>query len=293
MKDIVFLKRKLNNVPDNEIYEFLNKINDLSLDSVYSLTAADTYFIRKKLGVFDSNKTITDKDLADMYEMDIRELKLIEANLFIHLNNILMDEYDKKLVEKVKYLKEKKDILNRVNMEPEDYILLDDINFSHNINWVLKENNIKTVNDICKYSFIDLLKINYINIDMIEEIDKRLEIIGYSIKKDYNLYSYEELKELIPDKAYDVKKYVHNRGICLKGEEESDIVALDNLNLSARSLNALTLANFDCVGDLRNALEDDICNIRNLGKKSIVEVYEKLDEYNKNNTEKNVKKLIK
>ena len=86
---------------------------------------------------------------------------------------------------------------------------------------------------------------------------------------------------------------MHNRGICLKGEEESDIVALDNLNLSARSLNALTLANFDCVGDLRNALEDDICNIRNLGKKSIVEVYEKLDEYNKNNTEKNVKKLIK
>ena len=292
MKDIVFLKRKFNNVPDNEIYEFLNKISDLSLDSVYSLTAADTYFIRKKLGVFDSNNTIKDKDLANMYEMDVKELRLKEANLFIHLNSILMDEYDKKLVDSVNCLKEKKAILNRINMEPEDYILLSDLNFSHNINWILSENNIKTVTDISRYSFIDLLKINYINIDMVEEIDKRLEIIGYSIKKDYNLYSYEELKEKIPDKAYDVKRYAHNRGICLKGEEESDIVALDNLNLSARSLNALTRENIECIGDLKNTLED-IRDIRNLGEKSIFEIYEKLDEYNKKDMEENVKKLIK
>lgn len=292
MKDIVFLKRKFNNVPDNEIYEFLNKISDLSLDSVYSLTAADTYFIRKKLGVFDSNNTIKDKDLANMYEMDVKELRLKEANLFIHLNSILMDEYDKKLVDSVNCLKEKKAILNRINMEPEDYILLSDLNFSHNINWILSENNIKTVTDISRYSFIDLLKINYINIDMVEEIDKRLEIIGYSIKKDYNLYSYEELKEEIPDKAYDVKRYAHNRGICLNGEEESDIVALDNLNLSARSLNALTRENIECIGDLKNTLED-IRDIRNLGEKSIFEIYEKLDEYNKKDMEENVKKLIK
>lgn len=292
MKDIVFLKRKFNNIPDSEIYEFLNKINDLSLNSVYSLTVADTYFIRKKLGIFDSNNTIKDKDLADMYEMDVRELKLKEANLFIHLNNILMYEYDKKLVEKVKCLKEKKNILNHINMEPEDYILLSDINFSHKINWILEKNNIKTVNDISRYSFIDLLKIDYVSIDMIEKIDKRLEIIGYSIKKDYNLYSYQELKELIPNKADDVKRYVHSKGICLKGEEESDIVALDNLDLSARSLNALTRENIECIGDLRNALED-IRDIRNLGEKSIFEIYKKLDEYNKKDMEKSTKKLIK
>lgn len=292
MKDIVFLKRKFSNIPDNEIYEFLNIINDLSLNSIYSLTVADTYFIRKKLGVFDSNETISDKDLANMYEMDVKELRLKEANLFIHLNSILMDEYDKKLVDSVNCLKEKKAILNRINMEPEDYILLSDLNFSHNINWILSENNIKTVTDISRYSFIDLLKINYINIDMVEEIDKRLEIIGYSIKKDYNLYSYEELKEEIPYKAYDVKRYAHNRGICLKGEEKSDIVALDNLNLSARSLNALTRENIECIGDLKNTLED-IRDIRNLGEKSIFEIYEKLDEYNKKDMEENVKKLIK
>ena len=112
------------------------------------------------------------------------------------------------------------------------------------------------------------------------------------LKKDYNLYSYDELKEEIPDKAYDVKRYAHNRGICLKGEEKSDIVALDNLNLSARSLNALTRENIECIGDLKNTLED-IRDIRNLGEKSIFEIYEKLDEYNKKDMEENVKKLIK
>ena len=82
MKDIVFLKRKLNNVPDNEIYEFLNKISDLSLDSVYSLTAADTYFIRKKLGVFDT-------------QLCIRVVFLYQARLASHFYYLFVKTKDK------------------------------------------------------------------------------------------------------------------------------------------------------------------------------------------------------
>jgi DNA-directed RNA polymerase subunit alpha len=53
-------------------------------------------------------------------------------------------------------------------------------------------------------------------------------------------------------------------------------MTIDDLELSVRSYNCLKRAGIDTVEDLTNKTEDDMAKVRNLGKKSLDEVIEKL-----------------
>lgn len=291
MQDKVFLKGKLKNVPVDEIDIFLNKLNNLSLSSIYSLTDEETDFIRQKLGVFNDGKTVSDKDLAISYNSSIGLIRLYENQLFMRLSKLLIEESERKLINKVNLLEQKRESLRLVDMVPEDYILLEELNLSDNINFIFKQNNIKTVHELCSYSFIDLLQMKWVNLDIINEVNKKLKLINYCLKNDYNEYSYQDLFELFKNNARYIRNYAHSLGIALKDEVPSDILPIESLDLSARSLKALTRSNIDCIGDLRNASEEEICQIRNLGKKSIFEIYDKLDEYNKKEENKEKKKV--
>lgn len=64
-------------------------------------------------------------------------------------------------------------------------------------------------------------------------------------------------------------------------EDEKDKVlemAIEELDLSVRSYNCLKRANIDTVSELILKSEDDLLEVRNLGKKSLEEIQEKLDE---------------
>lgn len=68
-------------------------------------------------------------------------------------------------------------------------------------------------------------------------------------------------------------------------EEEERIRALlttsvEELELSVRSSNCLKNANIRTIGDLTKRTEDDITKTRNFGKKSLLEIKEKLSEWN-------------
>ena len=49
------------------------------------------------------------------------------------------------------------------------------------------------------------------------------------------------------------------------------------LDLSVRSFNCLKRAGIDTVGDLTNRTQDEMIKVRNLGKKSLEEVIQKLE----------------
>ena len=53
---------------------------------------------------------------------------------------------------------------------------------------------------------------------------------------------------------------------------------IEELELSVRSFNCLKRANINTVGDLINKSENDMMNVRNLGRKSLEEIKVKLDE---------------
>ena len=55
---------------------------------------------------------------------------------------------------------------------------------------------------------------------------------------------------------------------------------VEELELSVRSSNCLKNANIRTIGDLTRKTEDEIAKTRNFGKKSLLEIKEKLDEWN-------------
>ena len=56
-------------------------------------------------------------------------------------------------------------------------------------------------------------------------------------------------------------------------------MAIEEMDLSVRSYNCLKRANIHTVEDLTKKTEDDMLKVRNLGRKSLDEVIQKLDSY--------------
>lgn len=64
----------------------------------------------------------------------------------------------------------------------------------------------------------------------------------------------------------------------IKGNEEVLFTLVEDIDLSARSLNCLRKANINYLGDLIVKTEEDLLNLENFGKRSLVEIKEKLEE---------------
>ena len=56
-------------------------------------------------------------------------------------------------------------------------------------------------------------------------------------------------------------------------------MVIEEMDLSVRSYNCLKRANIHTVEDLTKKTEDDMLKVRNLGRKSLEEVIQKLDSY--------------
>ncbi|MER3446231.1 MAG: DNA-directed RNA polymerase subunit alpha [Candidatus Dadabacteria bacterium] len=65
----------------------------------------------------------------------------------------------------------------------------------------------------------------------------------------------------------------------IMGTEDILFMTLDDLDLSARSLNCLRKANVEYAGDLIQKTEEELLNLENFGKRSLVEIKGKLAEH--------------
>ncbi len=77
----------------------------------------------------------------------------------------------------------------------------------------------------------------------------------------------------LSDEAYDTEVMVVKDD---DGKEKILEMTIEELDLSVRSFNCLKRAGINTVGDLINMSEDDMMKVRNLGRKSLDEVIEKL-----------------
>jgi DNA-directed RNA polymerase subunit alpha len=87
------------------------------------------------------------------------------------------------------------------------------------------------------------------------------------------LHDYLKIFVGLTEKVGDVEIMV------IKEEEEKDKIldmSIEELDLSVRSYNCLKRAGINTVGELVMKTEDDMMKVRNLGKKSLEEVDEKL-----------------
>lgn len=64
----------------------------------------------------------------------------------------------------------------------------------------------------------------------------------------------------------------------IKGNEEILFTKIEDVDFSARSMNCLRKANIVFIGEVVQKTEDDLLNLENFGKRSLVEIKEKLEE---------------
>src|SRR5690606_41967018 len=64
----------------------------------------------------------------------------------------------------------------------------------------------------------------------------------------------------------------------IKGTEEILFNTIEEMDLSARSLNCLRKAGVEYAGDLIQKSEEDLLNLENFGKRSLYEIKERLTE---------------
>ena len=76
----------------------------------------------------------------------------------------------------------------------------------------------------------------------------------------------------------DLTEHVSSVEIMVEKEEEVLEMTIEELDLSVRSYNCLKRAGINTVEELANKSEDDMMKVRNLGKKSLEEVIQKLEE---------------
>ena len=75
----------------------------------------------------------------------------------------------------------------------------------------------------------------------------------------------------------DLTEHVSSVEIMVEKEEDHEMT-IEELDLSVRSYNCLKRAGINTVEELANKSEDDMMKVRNLGKKSLEEVIQKLEE---------------
>ncbi len=91
---------------------------------------------------------------------------------------------------------------------------------------------------------------------------------------------YEQLS--IFNKEFAITGGVAVSGSSAKSENDGELkkllISVDDLNLSARSHNCLTRASVKYLGDLVLMSEKELAEVRNLGKKSLDEIKDKMEE---------------
>ncbi|WP_337527543.1 DNA-directed RNA polymerase subunit alpha C-terminal domain-containing protein, partial [Zhenhengia sp.] len=80
----------------------------------------------------------------------------------------------------------------------------------------------------------------------------------------------------------DLSENARNAEIMVTKEDDSKEktleMTIEELDLSVRSFNCLKRAGINTVEDLTNKTEDEMMKVRNLGRKSLEEVFQKLEE---------------
>ncbi len=135
--------------------------------------------------------------------------------------------------------------------------------------------------------FTPVQKVVYDIEKMLVEDNPNFEKIVFTIQTDGQISPVDALKEAVNtmynqmsvfNKVFDLS------GVTLVEQKEEEtvdlkdlILTIDELNLSARSFNSLDRANIKFLGELVLMSAIEVENIKNLGKKSLEEVSEKLD----------------
>ena len=121
--------------------------------------------------------------------------------------------------------------------------------------------NIHSISHVCVG--INEFKNYYLNKQTIDDFKReKAEIINTTI---------EDIKKAFPY----VEAIFEQNNICVIGNEKK----IEELDLSVRSYNCLKRAGINTIGELAQKTEEEMMRVRNLGRKSLKEIMQKLREH--------------
>lgn len=132
----------------------------------------------------------------------------------------------------------------------------------------LKRANINTVAELIEKTEEDMMKVRNMGRKSLEEIRKKLEMMGLS----YKASDLDEDEEIVEGDLTVVG------GLSDGFESDRNVreMTIFDLDLSVRSFNCLKRAGVSTVGDLLEMTESEVSKLRNMSKKSTEEVVNKL-----------------
>jgi DNA-directed RNA polymerase subunit alpha len=135
--------------------------------------------------------------------------------------------------------------------------------------------------------FTPVRKVIYNIENILVEDDPNYEKIIFDIETDGQVKPLQAFKDALSvmysqlsvfDRELNLEVVLGGNGIEVSGRMKDLLKKIDTLNLSARSHNCLERAGICCIGELVLMSEEELKNIKNLGKKSFDEIKEKLEE---------------
>ena len=116
----------------------------------------------------------------------------------------------------------------------------------------------------------------------VEKVSYHVENTRVGQKSDYDKLTLEVMTNGSINPQEGISLAVSNVEIMVEKEEDQKEkvleMTIEELDLSVRSYNCLKRAGINTVEELANKSEDDMMKVRNLGKKSLEEVIQKLEE---------------
>ncbi|MBG0730803.1 DNA-directed RNA polymerase subunit alpha [Mycoplasma sp. 'Moose RK'] len=195
----------------------------------------------------------------DLYLADVSQVGALKFEVFITAGKGFVDfETNKKFV---------KEILDTLESELDGTILAVDSDFSPVLSANYQADEINSSSPIVEEKLTFSIKTDG-SLSAKDAIAHGAQILLAHI----NLFTQVENLEKFTEEFFEVQP-VKEEPVRRVSDD------LETLDLSVRSLNALRRAQYNKISDIENLSEDDLENIKNLGRKSIQEIAEKLENY--------------
>lgn len=114
-----------------------------------------------------------------------------------------------------------------------------------------------------------------------EAIERSIEIMILQLQSIHDFKGLDEKPEEIIEAVEKEIKDVHDEQIAAEGEEEKEIMKtrIEDLNLSTRTLNALSNAKIRTVGGIARKTADDLLAVEGMGDKGLQEIKRTLSNF--------------
>lgn len=266
---------------ENGINKIVRDLYDLSLSKITCLSQRDTYIIRKLYGVLNYGKCIPGPVVKA--EFNLSNIHSIKQQFFKRVNL----ELEKFLIS-YNFSKKKKETLELIGIEL-NLFKLNLVAFNHNSKMLnfdeyVENTPMSVVNQEVVTIKIYIRSIDELKLADLTDIEIQITLLHFGLNTDHKQYSLREIAPMLKMSRENARLISKSALEKLKNHFSNPLKSdyfdtIECLNLSTRPYNSLKKAGINTMEQLLDLSEPELINIPRLGKKSLDELYQAIQNY--------------